>query len=169
MPPTFHAIIAVDDKHGIGKDGGLPWHIPADLKRFTRLTSGVGRNAVIMGRKTWDSLPARFKPLQNRLNIVMTKKGAPIGPGELMVASKREAETVVHACDQVFIIGGPAIYDLFKEQLDSVHITRVKGDHACTVRYDENRLIGSDMTCTISEEVESNGYTITFADYELMH
>ena len=64
-------IVAMDDQGIIGQDGELPWRLSSDLKRFKKLTVADGFNAVVMGRKTWDSLPIKFKPLPERLNIVM--------------------------------------------------------------------------------------------------
>ena len=67
---NYNLIVACANNYGIGYNGELPWHIPNDLKRFSKLTKGKGNNAVIMGRKTWDSLPV--KPLPNRVNIILT-------------------------------------------------------------------------------------------------
>ena len=66
-------IVAMDDQGIIGQDGELPWRLSSDLKRFKKLTVADGFNAVVMGRKTWDSLPIKFKPLPERLNIVMSR------------------------------------------------------------------------------------------------
>ena len=66
-------IVAMDDQRFIGKNGELPWRLSADMSRFRNLTIADGYNAVIMGRKTWDSLPAAYKPLPERLNIVMSR------------------------------------------------------------------------------------------------
>ena len=68
----FSLIVAYSyPEYGIGKSDNLPWHISTDLKRFRKLTDG---KIVVMGRKTWDSLPARFKPLPNRHNIIITRE-----------------------------------------------------------------------------------------------
>ena len=74
----FHLVLAVSlPEFGIGANGKLPWHLPEDMKHFKQITSNTidssKRNAVIMGRKTWDSIPSKFKPLQNRLNVVLTR------------------------------------------------------------------------------------------------
>src|SRR3989338_11120601 len=73
----FNIIVAVDAKNGIGKKGGLPWSLPADLKHFKKITFNTTdeskMNAVVMGRKTWDSIPAKFRPLPGRLNVVLTR------------------------------------------------------------------------------------------------
>ena len=66
-------ILAADSQDGLARNGDLPWHLPADLARFKRLTVGSGRSAVLMGRTTWDTLPPRFQPLPERVNIVLTR------------------------------------------------------------------------------------------------
>ena len=66
-------IVAMDEGGCIGQGNELPWKLSSDLSRFKKLTEGDGFNAVVMGRKTWDSLPERFRPLPERLNIVMSR------------------------------------------------------------------------------------------------
>ena len=76
MMKPFSIVVAIDSQHGIGKNNDLPWHLPADLKHFKFITtnSAVGkRNVVVMGRKTWDSIPEKFRPLPNRTNVVLSK------------------------------------------------------------------------------------------------
>ena len=68
---SYHLIVAIDHNNGIGKDGTIPWYIKEDLKHFSTLTKGMGNNAIIMGRNTWNSL--KSKKLPNRLNIVLSK------------------------------------------------------------------------------------------------
>ena len=66
-------ILAMDLDGCIGKDDGLPWRLRADMLRFKRLTVGEGHNAVLMGRTTWESLPEAYRPLSQRLNIIVTR------------------------------------------------------------------------------------------------
>ncbi|HEY9713021.1 MAG TPA: dihydrofolate reductase, partial [Chroococcales cyanobacterium] len=70
-------VVAVDLNRGIGRANGLPWRLPKDMKRFRNLTTASTdphlQNAVIMGRKTWDSIPEKFRPLEGRINIVLTR------------------------------------------------------------------------------------------------
>ena len=79
-------VVAVSRNGIIGRDGGLPWHISSDLKRFKEITMG---KPIIMGRKTWDSLPR--KPLPGRLNIVVTRQGGFTAQGAVVVKTADEA------------------------------------------------------------------------------
>ena len=76
MYPKINIIVATDEKHGIGKDGKIPWHFRSEMKYFsetTRSTKNLNKqNAVIMGRKTWESLPPKSKGLKDRYNIVLS-------------------------------------------------------------------------------------------------
>lgn len=73
----MNLIVAMDSAGGIGRDGQLPWHLPADFKQFVRLTKTTvdpaKRNAVLMGRKCWQGIPAKFRPLAGRLNVVLSR------------------------------------------------------------------------------------------------
>lgn len=72
----INIIVAMDSRGGIGKNGALPWHIPEDLKYFQTMTTKTidptKQNAIVMGRKVWESLPAKWRPLKNRLNVVLS-------------------------------------------------------------------------------------------------
>ena len=93
----------------IGQNGGLPWHLPEDLAHFKRHTNGC---PVIMGRKTWDSLPPKFRPLPGRSNIVITRQAGWHGDGATAVASLDAALALCKeaSADDVWIIGGAQIY-----------------------------------------------------------
>lgn len=77
MVDTFDLVVACDLKRGIGKDNALPWRLPGDMKRFKEITTATPnddlRNVVVMGRKTWDSIPKKFRPLPGRINIILTR------------------------------------------------------------------------------------------------
>jgi dihydrofolate reductase len=82
MPRSFSVIVATASNMGIGVKGGLPWRLPSDMGFFKQMTSTVTkptatRNAVIMGRRTWESIPFKFRPLSQRLNVIVTKSGLP--------------------------------------------------------------------------------------------
>ena len=116
---AIHLIWAQDLNGGIGKNGKLPWHIPEDLDNFKKITQG---STIIMGRKTWDSLP--FKPLPKRRNIVISSKHI----------SQSEHYQSIDLCikqlnkdglKKVFIIGGAKIYKEFIQKADELHITSI--------------------------------------------
>ncbi|MDD0837954.1 dihydrofolate reductase [Curvibacter sp. HBC61] len=91
----------------IGRDNTLPWHLPEDLTHFKRTTLGC---PVIMGRRTWDSLPPRFRPLPGRQNIVLSRNPAWVAEGALRVGSLSEALAALPAEQDVWVIGGAELY-----------------------------------------------------------
>ncbi|MDP1653896.1 MAG: dihydrofolate reductase [Rhodocyclaceae bacterium] len=100
-------LIAAVAKNGvIGNHNTLPWHLPEDMQHFKALTTG---HAVIMGRKTWESLPARFRPLPGRQNIVVTRNAKYVAEGAAVVNSL-EAAVKVGAGGTAFVIGGAELY-----------------------------------------------------------
>ena len=121
------AIVAVDNNWGIGYNGDLLEHIPEDLKYFQALTTG---HVVVMGRKTWDSLPK--KPLKDRLNIVISSQ--PRGPLGDMAFSIPMDEAKIRVAmsennEEWFIIGGGTIYKEFLSICDRVYVTKIYKDH----------------------------------------
>jgi dihydrofolate reductase len=91
----------------IGKNNQLPWHLPEDLAHFKQITSG---HPVIMGRKTWDSLPPRFRPLPGRLNIVITRQNHWRAEGAQTAHSLKDALDALLPNQQAWVIGGAEIY-----------------------------------------------------------
>ena len=105
----------------IGADGGMPWHVPEDLAHFKAATLGA---PVVMGRRTWESFPARFRPLPGRRNIVMTR-GAFSAPGVDTVHSLDEAQALVAGEPEMMIIGGAEVFRLAMPRMTHIHLTRV--------------------------------------------
>ena len=120
-------IVAVAENFTIGKDNQLLWHIPEDLKRFKRITSG---HTVIMGKRTWESLPIR--PLPGRRNIVITDNPSDLFEGAGIVTSIQEAVALCDPEAESFVIGGASVYAQFIPLCDRLYITKVhksfKGD-----------------------------------------
>lgn len=117
-------IVAVSQNDVIGKNNALPWEIPADLLNFKEITLGDGNNAVIMGRRTWESIG---RALPKRLNIVVTS-GEPIAvEGVVTVGSPDEAIAAAKAanCDKAFIIGGEQLYKEFKFKVAELFVCQV--------------------------------------------
>lgn len=124
MPkPTLTILAAVASNGVIGKDNRLPWHLPEDLGRFKALTTG---HAVIMGRKTWESLPAKFRPLPQRLNIVVTRDPAFSAPGALVTHSLLEAIAAAGGAE-AFVIGGAEIFIDVLPLADRLELTELDG------------------------------------------
>jgi dihydrofolate reductase len=113
-------VVAVARNGVIGRDGGLPWHSAADLKQFRALTMG---KPVIMGRKTWESLPRR--PLPGRRNIVITRQARYRADGAEVVADAAQAMARCADADEVCIIGGGEIYRLFWERANRIYLSRI--------------------------------------------
>ena len=104
----------------IGRDGTIPWHLPEDLARFKTLTMG---HTVVMGRRTWDSLPARFRPLPGRRNVVLTRNSGFEAPGAEVFGSIDDAID-----DQTWVIGGSEIYHLALPAATRCEVTEVEID-----------------------------------------
>lgn len=118
-------IAAMDEEKAIGKNGEIPWHYPEDLKQFRELTTG---NSVIMGRKTYFSLPEDFRPLPDRENIVLTRGDPKIDASVKIVNSLEDAFDQASS-DKVFIAGGASVYEQTLAIADEMILTRVPGTH----------------------------------------
>ena len=146
-------IAALNNKRVIGKDGKIPWHISEDLKRFKRLTVG---HAVLMGRKTYDSLG---KPLSDRRNVVLTSQHI---PHVETYPSVKAALDALKNEQIVFIIGGGKIYEQFLDRADELHLTLVDNDiDGDTFFPTYQHLIGARLKLVLEEKL--NGFT--FQDY----
>lgn len=135
----MNIILACDSKYGIGKNNQLPnWNVKGDLKRFKTLTTGDGNNVVIMGRKTYESLP--FFPLKGRHNIVISRTLESSLTCPHVSTNLDEAYTLAKRLigkkkGEIWIIGGASLYDEVIQR-DLVHhasITKVSGDYDCDV------------------------------------
>ena len=113
-------IVAIAENHAIGFNNDLLWHIPEDLKRFKRITSG---HKIIMGKRTFESLPVR--PLPNRTSIVISDDPKDVFAGCIMAYSIQEAIDHCSPDEECFIIGGGMVYQQFLPLADKLYITRV--------------------------------------------
>ena len=123
----MYAIVAVDEKWGIGRDNGLLFRLPADLKRFRSLTEG---HTVLMGRKTLESLPGG-RGLLHRRNIVLTGRRDFAAENCQIVHSP--AEAVLSADEDTWVIGGESVYRAFLPLCSRVYVTRIAADGGADV------------------------------------
>ena len=113
--------------HGgvIGRDNSIPWRIPEDVARFREVTMG---HPVVMGRRTWDSIPGRFRPLPGRRNIVVTRNAKWYGDGAERAGSLEEAFDLAGDDAEVFVIGGAEIYAAALPFADELLLTEIDAD-----------------------------------------
>jgi len=148
MLKTFDIIVAVDNKNGIGKNGFLPWNLPGDMRHFKAVTTATQAkermNAVIMGRKTWESIPEKFRPLVGRLNIVLTTNSTYQLPSSVLKAYSLDVALDVvssgdhhRTIDQVFVIGGASVYTqaVNHSQCRRIFVTKIDADFSCDVMF----------------------------------
>jgi dihydrofolate reductase len=114
-------IVAMDDNHLIGKDNGLPWHLPADLAFFKKVTTG---HSIVMGRKTYDSIG---RPLPNRRNLVITRSANVSIEGCEVFNSIDSALQSAKEEEEVLVIGGANLCKQVLDQADRLYITHIEG------------------------------------------
>ena|ERR1035437_2294185 len=120
-------IAAVARNRVIGNNNLLLWHLPEDMRHFREATRG---KPVIMGRKTWESLPESFRPLPGRHNIVVSRNAAYQAPGATLVGSLEEAMSKVSEIDEVFVIGGAELYRQALPQANRLYLTEIEENFA---------------------------------------
>jgi dihydrofolate reductase len=125
-------VVAIADNGVIGKDGGIPWHISEDMKRFKAMTMG---HTVVMGRKTWDSLPKR--PLPGRVNVVVTRQKDWRAEGAITAASLGQA--TAGTSGTVMVIGGEEIYQRALPMASRIELTEVHRDFDGDAKFDLDR------------------------------
>jgi len=120
-------IAAMSKNRVIGKDNDLPWNLPDDFKYFKETTKN---HHIIMGRKNWESLPHRFKPLPNRVNLVITRSKDYQAEGAIVLSSMNEALEVAlqNKEEEVFIIGGGEIYRIGLNFSDKIYLTEIDAE-----------------------------------------
>jgi dihydrofolate reductase len=129
-PPHLYLLAAIAKNGVIGARGALPWHLPEDLKHFKRITLG---HPVIMGRKTWESLPK--KPLPGRENIVVSRQRGYEAPGASVAASLSGAIALCAGEQTVFVIGGAGIFAESLPLASGLVLTEIERDYEGDVRF----------------------------------
>ncbi len=115
-------IAAISENNCIGKNNALLWHIPEDMKHFKEITIG---KTVMMGRKTWESLPEKYRPLPKRTNIVVTRQTNYTVPENAFCYPSIESALAVHGDNEIMVIGGGQIYAATIDMADTIYITHV--------------------------------------------
>ena len=180
---TFNIIAAIDEKFGIGKDGKMPWYIPSDLKYFkyiTKKTTNISKmNAIIMGRNTWNSISSKYKPLVDRINIIVTNSDEDFfgAHTEINLISALELAYSFDNLEDIFVIGGGKIYEealnlsnLSSEWiLNKLYITRVNGDFGCDVFFPRELIQPNKCKFieSLPEKIENN-FLFKITTYEHM-
>ncbi len=143
MNVSFAIIVAVDQKFGMGQKGLLPWHLPAELKHFKEVTTCAEqsrKNVVIMGRKTWESIPEKFRPLPNRHNIVLTRNSDLVFPPGVYKAENLDRALVLASegalkndLGKIFVIGGAELFQLAIKHpaCRKIYLTRITTTFDC--------------------------------------
>jgi dihydrofolate reductase len=147
---SFSVIAAIDNKNGIGINNDIPWHLSEDLKHFKKVTSTTTsastKNIVIMGRKTWDSLPEKYKPLPNRINFVLSRQKSLQLPAKTHLFSNLNEALEKYSdlktkqqADQCFIIGGAQIYktSIKHPSCNKLFITHIQHNFKCNCFFPE--------------------------------
>lgn len=118
-------VVAVGENNAIGRDGDLLWKLPKDMQFFKETT--IGHN-VVMGRKTYESIPPKFRPLVGRVNIVVTRQEGYEAPGCRVVKNVDEAIEFANANEEeeLMVIGGGEIYRQMFDRADRIYLTKVK-------------------------------------------
>lgn len=136
----FSVIVACDASRGIGVDNAMPWRLPGEMAYFKRVTCEAKpglQNAVVMGRKTYESIPPKFRPLAGRKNVVLSHNARLELPDSVMRSGSLdealESLRVDPKVDQVFVIGGGSVYAqaLADPRCERVFLTQVHHNFAC--------------------------------------
>jgi dihydrofolate reductase len=156
------AIVAAVARGGvIGRDGGIPWRIPEDVAHFKELTTG---HAVVMGRRTWDSLPDRFRPLPERHNVVVTRNADWHAEGASRAGSLEEALALLDDDERVFVIGGAEVYAEAVPLADEMFLTEIGDDVGGDTFFpdwDRNAFVQASR----DERVSDDGVPFAFVTY----
>ena len=150
-------VVAMDDNRLIGSKNQLPWHLPADLAYFKKLTTG---KSILMGRKTYDSIG---RPLPNRRNIVITRNANISIPGCEVVSSIDHALELTKEDPEVMVIGGASLCEQILPKINRLYITKIDGEFEGDVffpKYDDFDWL--EVSCESHPKDNSNAYSYKF-------
>ena len=159
--PIISLVVAVAKNRAIGKDNHLLCHLPEDMRHFREVTLG---KPVIMGRKTWESLPEAFRPLPGRHNIVVSRNAAYQAEGATVATSLEEALAQAGNAEQVSIIGGADIFQLALPIADILDMTEIEADFDADTFFPEFRQEDWQEISRKTQQSQS-GLTFSFVEY----
>ncbi|XP_073972550.1 dihydrofolate reductase [Rhodnius prolixus] len=144
MPPKFNVIVAACENNGIGIKGDLPWRLKNEMAYFTKMTSQTTnpekKNAVIMGRKTWESIPPKFKPLKGRLNVVLSKTLKETNYEDAVIFDNlsNAMSQLIHPpysnnIENFWVIGGASVYKeaVLSDMCHRIYLTQINKCFDC--------------------------------------
>lgn len=156
---TLSLVVAIADNGVIGRRNALPWHLPADLSHFKRLTLD---KPIVMGRRTWESLPGL---LPRRRHIVLSRDPAYQAPGATLVGSLDQAIAVANA-PEVMVVGGATLYAEALPRADRLYITRVQAQVEGDIRFpDWDPTDWRPISRTEHPADERNAFPMTFMEF----
>jgi dihydrofolate reductase len=159
-------VVAVARNRVIGKNNDLPWRLPDDMKFFMQITKG---HHVILGRKNYDSLPKKYRPLPERTNIIITRQPSFEAPGCTVVHSVEEALTMArhNGETEAMIIGGAEIYKLCFPYADKLYITEIHADIEGDVYFPPfSKSEWQEVSRVAHAADERHAYSFDFVTYE---
>jgi dihydrofolate reductase len=159
---TLVVVAAVARNRAIGRHGELPWHMPEDLAHFRNLTMG---HAVVMGRRTWESIPERFRPLPGRRNVVLTRAAGWAAEGAETASSLDDALERLADETAVYVIGGASVYAEAVPRADALELTELGIDVDADTFFPE---VDHAAFVEVSREphVSARGIPFAFVRYE---
>ncbi|MBN8702025.1 MAG: dihydrofolate reductase [Bacteroidetes bacterium] len=157
-------IAAIATNNAIGKDNNLLWHLPADMKIFKEKTTG---HCIVTGRKNYESIPEKFRPLPNRTNIVITRNPNYNAPGAIVASSVQEAIEIAKQKgeSELFIIGGAEIYKQTIDIADTLYITHVDGTFEADAFFPEITSSWKQIEKRDYVQDEKNKYNFSLIEY----
>lgn len=162
-PPRLVLVAAVARGGVIGRDGTMPWHLPGDLAHFRTRTAG---RPVLMGRRTWASLPPRFRPLPGRRNLVLTRDAGWSAAGAERVASLDDAIAACAGVDELMVIGGGEVYAAALPRADALVLTEIDADIDGDTRFPDWPRADYDMAERSDPQVDAaSGLSYRFVTY----
>ena len=132
MKPKISYVVAMDRNRLIGTGDGLPWRLPDEMRRFKEITMG---HPVLIGRKTFETIPQKFRPLEGRTNIVLTRQEAYKAPGCLVVNSLEEALSVIAPDQELMVIGGAQLFGELMPVVDRLYLTEIDGEYTGNIYF----------------------------------